>query len=314
VSVGGIALGPFIAAMLTAGLLAAVPLTLAALGEAIGERAGLLNLGIEGTMLCGAFFGFWVAERSDNLPAGMVAGIAAGLVLGAVFALLTVTLRVDQVLVGLAITIFGGGLTAFLYRDVFGGQNPSLSTSPREIAIPLLSQIPTIGRPLFDRQPLVYLSWLLVPAAAWLLNRTRFGLDVRAGGESPAAADAAGVSVARVRYAAALIAGTMAGFAGAFLAVADLGIFTVDMTAGQGFIALALAMVGRWTPSRIFAGAILFGMLRALGDGLQIIGVDVRSEFVTMLPYVGIMVALALLAGRAALPAALGVPYTRGER
>ncbi|MGH2560199.1 MAG: ABC transporter permease [Thermomicrobiales bacterium] len=174
--------------------------------------------------------------------------------------------------------------------------------------------MPTIGGPLFDRQLLVYLSWALVPCCALLLTRTRFGLNVRAAGENPVAADTAGVSVGRVRYLAIALAGTMAGFAGAFLTVADLGIFTIDVTVGQGFIALALAMVGRWNPYRIFAGAILFGMLRALGDGLQIAGISVRSEFVTMLPYLGIMFALALLAGRAALPAALGTPYVRGER
>ncbi|MGH2530730.1 MAG: ABC transporter permease [Thermomicrobiales bacterium] len=313
-TIGGLDLETFVAAMLTAGLLAAVPLSLAALGEAVGERAGLLNLGIEGMMLAGAFFGFLAAEKTESATAGIGAGIGAGLILGLLFGALTITPRVDQVLVGLAITIFGGGLTAFLYRDIYGGQNPSLSLNLPEITIPILSEIPTIGGPLFDRQLLVYLSWALVPCFALLLARTRFGLSVRAVGENPVAADTAGVSVVRVRYLAIAVAGSMAGFAGAFLSVADLGIFTVDVTVGQGFIALALAMVGRWNPYRIFLGAILFGMLRALGDGLQIAGINVRSEFVTMLPYIGIMVALALLAGRAALPSALGVPYVRGDR
>jgi simple sugar transport system permease protein len=313
-TIGGLDLETFVAAMLTAGLLAAVPLTLAALGEAVGERAGLLNLGIEGMMLAGAFFGFLAAEKTGHAAAGIGAGLLAGLLLGLLFGVLAITLRVDQVLVGLAITMFGGGLTAFLYRDIYDGQNPSLSLNLLDISVPLLRDVPTIGEPLFDRELLVYLSWALVPLFALLLTRTRFGLNVRAAGENPAAADTAGVSVVRVRYLAIALAGTMAGFAGAFLSVADLGIFTVDVTLGQGFIALALAMVGRWNPYRIFAGAILFGMLRALGDGLQIAGVDVRSEFVTMLPYIGIMLALALLAGRAALPSALGVPYERGVR
>jgi len=287
---------------------------LAALGEAVAERAGLLNLGIEGMMLAGAFFGFLAAYTTGSVAAGIAAGIAAGLVLGLVFGVLAISLQVDQVLVGLALTIFGGGLTAFLYRDIFGAQNPSASVTPLVVSIPLLRDLPVVGPALFDRQALFYLAFLLVPVFAFVLRRTRFGLDVRAVGESPFAADAAGVDVTRIRYLAILIGGTMAGFAGAFLAVADLKIFQVGMTVGQGFIALALAMVGTWNPWRIVVAAVLFGLLRSLGNGLQIIGVDIRTEFITMLPYVGIMLALVLLAGRASLPAALGVPYARGKR
>lgn len=313
-SLGGVELTAFLTAMLAAGLVAAVPLILAALGEAVGERAGLLNLGIEGMMLCGAYFGFQAAFQSGNTLAGVLAGVAAGAALGLLFAALTVSLRVDQVLVGLAITIFGGSLTAFLYRDVFGGQNPSLAVDMPRIAIPGLSQLPILGRALFNQQALFYLAFLLVPVFAFLLVRTRFGLEVRAVGELPFAADAAGVDVARTRYLAALIAGSMAGLAGAFLSVADLKIFQIGMTVGTGFIALALTMVGGWNPWRILVASLLFGLLRSLGNGLQILGVDIRTEFVTMLPYIGIMVALALLAGRTALPAALGIPYARGRR
>ncbi|MDP9365308.1 MAG: ABC transporter permease, partial [Chloroflexota bacterium] len=301
-------------AMLAAGLVAAVPLLLAALGEAVAERSGLLNLGIEGMMLSGAFFGFLVAFVSGSAAAGMAAGMAAGLVLGLVFGLLAITLRVDQVLVGLAITAFGGGLTAFLYRDIFGRQNPSLGAAGATLAIPGLRDLPMVGAALFDRPVLFYLAYALVPIFAFVLGRTRFGLDLRAVGESPFAADAAGVDVARVRYLAILVGGVMAGFAEAFLAVADLRLFQPGMTVGTGFIALALAMVGRWDPWRVLVAAALFGMLRSVGNGLQILGVDVRTEFVTMLPYVGIMLALVFLAGRARPPSALGVPYARGRR
>ena len=304
----------FLTAMLAAGLVAAAPLVLAALGEAVGERSGLLNLGIEGMMLAGAFFGFQAAYQTGGSVWGLVAGVAAGAVLGLLFAVLTISMRVDQVLVGLAITIFGGGLTAFLYRDIFGGQNPSLAVDMPRIEIPLLSQIPVLGPALFDQQLLFYVAFALVPVFAFLLNRTRFGLEVRAVGEHPFAADAAGVNVTRTRYQAALIAGSMAGLAGAFLSVADLKIFQVGMTVGTGFIALALTMVGGWNPWRILLASVLFGLLRSLGNGLQILGIDVRTEFVTMLPYIGIMVALALLAGRTSLPAALGIPYARGRR
>ena len=313
-TIGGIPLAGFLTAMLAAGLVAAAPLVLAALGEAVGERSGLLNLGIEGMMLSGAFFGFTAAYLTGSAVWGVLAGIAAGSLLGSLFAVLTVSLRVDQVLVGLAITIFGGGLTAFLYRDVFGGQNPSLNVGSSRIAIPGLSQIPIIGDAMFNQSLLFYIAFALVPVFAFLLARTRFGLQVRAVGEYPFAADAAGVDVTRIRYQAALIAGAMAGLAGAFLSVADLKIFQIGMTVGTGFIALALTMVGGWNPYRILLASVLFGLLRSLGNGLQILGIDVRTEFITMLPYIGIMVALALLAGKTSLPAALGVPYARGRR
>jgi simple sugar transport system permease protein len=313
-TLGGVPVVAFLAAMLSAGLVAAVPLVLAALGEAVGERSGLLNLGIEGMMLSGAFFGFYAAYQTGGSLWGVLAGIVAGAVLGLLFAVLTISMRVDQVLVGLAITIFGAGMTAFLFRDLFGGQNPSLSVDMPRIAIPGLSQIPVLGPALFNQQAFFYIAYLLVPVFAFLLTRTRFGLQVRAVGEYPFAADAAGVDVTRTRYQAALIAGSMAGLAGAYLSVADLKIFQVGMTVGTGFIALALTMVGGWNPYRILLASVLFGLLRSLGNGLQILGIDIRTEFITMLPYIGIMVALALLAGRTSLPAALGIPYARGRR
>jgi general nucleoside transport system permease protein len=310
----GIDLSDFIAAMLATGLLRAVPLVLAGLGEAVAERAGLLNLGIEGMMLSGCFFGFWAAYHTGSLAAGMAAAVAAGLVLALVFGFLTISLGVDQVLVGLAITIFAAGLTGFLFQDLFGGRNVAADVDPIHLSIPLLRDIPIVGKPLFDRQLIFYVCWAIAPIFAWLLARTRFGLNVRAVGENPVAADAAGVDVARTRYLAIALGGIMAGFAGGYLCVADLKIFTIGMTVGQGFIALAITMLGRWNPYRIVIGAIIFGMLRSLGDGLQILGVDIKPEFINLLPYLGIMIGLVFLAGRMALPAALGIPYTRGQR
>lgn len=313
-TVNGVNLVDFLAAMLAAGLLRAVPLVVAALGEAVAERAGLLNLGIEGMMLSGCFFGFWAAYGTGSLVVGMLAAIAAGLTLGLIFGVLTITCRVDQVLVGLAITIFSAGLTGFLFRDVFGGQNVAAAVNPVDVSIPGLRSIPVIGQPLFHQQLLFYVCWAMVPLFAFFLMRTRIGLDIRAVGENPFAADAAGVDVVRVRFLAIALGGAMAGFAGGFLAVADLKIFTIGMTVGQGFIALAIAMLGRWNPWRIVIGAIMFGLVQALGDGLQILGVDVKTEFLGMLPYVGIMLALVVLAGRIPLPSALGIPYARGSR
>jgi general nucleoside transport system permease protein len=313
-TINDIDLSNFLAAMLATGLMRAVPLVLASLGDAFAQKSGLLNLGIEGMMLAGCFFGFDAAYRTESTTIGLLGGITAGLILALLFGFLTITLRVDQVLVGLAITIFSSGLTGYLFRDIYGGQNVSAEVDPWNIKIPGLSEIPIVGEALFDRQVLFYLCWILVPVFAFVLVRTRFGLNVRAVGESPFAADAAGVNVIRVRFLAISLAGIMAGFAGAFLAVADLKIFTVGMTVGQGFIALAITMLGGWNPYKIAVGAILFGMLNALGDSLQILGVDVRTEFIGMFPYIGIMVAMVLLAGRTALPSALGLPYARGQR
>ena len=313
-TIGGVDLADFVTALFAAGLLRAVPLTLAALGEAVGERAGLLNLGIEGMMLSGCFFGFWAAYETESLAIGLTAGILSGIALALLFGLLTITMRVDQVIVGLAITIFGGGLTAYLFRDLFEGRNVSARVNPIDISIPVLRDIPIVGEPLFDRQLIFYVSWALVPLFAFVLSRTKFGLEVRAVGESPFAADAAGVNVMRVRYLAIVIAGAMAGLAGGFLCVADVKIFSIGMTVGQGFIALVITMLGRWNPYRIVLGAVLFGALQTTGDQLQIQGVDVQTEFVGMFPYIGIMLALVILAGRTALPAALGIPYARGQR
>ncbi|HSR34967.1 MAG TPA: ABC transporter permease [Anaerolineae bacterium] len=310
----GIQLETFIAVLLGAGVVASIPMLLAALGETFAEQAGLLNLGIEGMMLMGAFGGFYVALNSNSITAGLVSGLAIGAVLGLFFGFLTISLRVDQVLVGLGITILGAGLTGFLFRDLYGRQFPTLKTSLTKIAIPLLSDIPLIGPSLFNQQSVVYVALLLVPLFSFVLNRTRLGLQMRAVGENPFAADAAGVNVYWVRYVAIIIGGAMAGLGGAFLSVGDLNFFVPQMTLGQGFIAIALAMLGRWQPPRVLVGALLFGLLRSLANGLQIIGVQVQPEFILVLPYLGIIAAMILLAGRTSLPAALGVPYERGSR
>lgn len=304
----------FITVLLSAGLIAAVPLLLAALGETFVERAGLLNLGLEGMMLLGAFGGFYVALNSQSILAGLATGVLLGLVLGLLFGFLTITLQVDQVIIGLGLTIFAGGLTGFLFRDLYGQRFPTLAVSSEKVAIPWLSDMPIVGPAFFKQQLLVYLAWVLVIIFALILTRTRFGLEVRAVGENPFAADAAGVNVFRTRYLAIIIGGMMAGLGGAFLSVGDLNFFVPGMTVGQGFIAIAIAMLGKWQPYRVFIGAVLFGILRSLSNGLQIIGVDVRPEFILMLPYLGIIVALMLLAGRTTLPAALGMPYERGQK
>jgi simple sugar transport system permease protein len=313
-TINGVAFSSLIEAVLAAMLLAATPLIFASLGDAFGQRAGMLNLGIEGMMLSGAFAGFFVAERVDAVWAGVLAGIGTGIILGLLFGWLTITLRADQVLVGLAITIAGGGGTAFLYRDIYAGANPAVHADPLTIRIPWLRDLPIVGDALFSQPALVYVAILLVPVAAWVLRRTTAGLAIRAAGDNPFAVDAAGVSVAATRYLAIAIAGGMAGLAGAFLAAVDLRVFQDGMTVGQGFIALTLAMLGRWSPWRILIGALLFGLLKSIGIGLQLAGIGIRSELLGMLPYLGIVLALVLIAGKIALPASLGTPYERGKR
>jgi simple sugar transport system permease protein len=303
----------FITALLSAGLIAAIPLLLAALGETFVERAGLLNLGLEGMLLSGAFAGFYVALNIQSMVAGLVAGAAVGLLLGLLFGLLAISLRVNQVIIGLGMTLLAEGATGFLFRDFYGQRFPTLTFSAAKMPIPWLSHIPILGPALFNQQPTVYLAWLLVAGCAFLLARTRFGLQIRAVGESPLAADAAGVNVFQTRYLAIGLGGVMAGLGGAFLSVGDLNFFVPGMTVGQGFIAIAIAMLGKWRPYRVFIGAVLFGTLRSLSTGLQIIGVDIRPEFILMLPYLGIIAALVILAGRTQLPAALGIPYERGQ-
>ena len=190
-TINGIDVSDFLTAMLATGLLRAVPLVIASLGDAFSQKSGLLNLGIEGMMLSGAFFGFHAAYKTESVVLGMLGGIGAGLAMALLFGFLTIQLRVDQVLVGLAITIFAAGLTGYLFRDWYGGQNVSADVRARVIEVPLLSDIPIIGPALFDRQIIFYICWALVPVFAWVLFRTKFGLNVRAVGESPFAADAA---------------------------------------------------------------------------------------------------------------------------
>jgi simple sugar transport system permease protein len=304
----------FVTVLLGSGMVTAVPLLLAALGETVAERAGLLNLGIEGMMLAGAFGAFYVALQTASATAGMAAGLGLGLALGLLFGFLAVTLRVNQVLIGLGLTVFAEGLTGLLFRELYGRQFPTLPGSLPRTPVPVLSNLPVVGPAFFNQQLLVYVAWLLVVVFGFLLARTRFGLEVRAVGERPLAADAAGVNVFKVRYLAIALGGAMAGLGGAFLAVGDLNFFVPGMTGGQGFIAVAIAMLGRWKPARVFLGALLFGMLRSLANGLQVVGIEARPEFILMLPYLGIIVALLFLAGRTSLPASLAVPYERGQK
>jgi len=302
-----------ITAVIASTLRGTTPILLAALGDTYVERSGLLNLGIEGMMVGGAFSSFVIASQLDNLFLGFLTAAAVGLTLGLVFGILTITLRVNQIVVGLGLTLFTQSMCSFLHRVIFGNQFPILFGAGDTNAIPLLSGIPFIGQVLFNQHWLVYVTFLLVPAFYGLMYKTRFGLRVRAAGESPWAADAAGVNVNRIRYCAILLGGLTASLGGAFLALGDLAFFVPDMIMGRGYIAIVVVMMGKWNPAKVCFGGLLFGFALALTSALQVAGINISPDFILMMPYLVVIVALLVFARSTSLPSSLCIPYKRGE-
>ena len=298
------------AELLVLTLAAGTPLVYAALGELVTEKSGVLNLGVEGMMLVGAVVSFAVAATTKNPWLGVAAGIAAGAVLSAVFAVLTLSLMANQVATGLALSLFGVGLSAFLGLDyvsvVIEGIKPFGSGT--------LTELPVIGKLLFGHNPLVYLSLLLFAGIQWFLYRTRPGLVLRAIGESPQSAHAIGYPVVRIRYVAVLFGGACAGLGGAYLSLAYNPSWTEGMTAGRGWIALALVVFATWRPWRVLAGAYLFGGVTLAQFQAQALGVELPAQYLSMLPYVATIVVLAIISRDAATiklnaPASLGRPF-----
>ncbi len=306
-------LGTVVSTILAAAVLAAVPLMLAATGEAIGERAGVLNLGIEGTMLLAGFAAFRLALETGSVVLGLLLGLVVGLVTGVLFGLLVTLAQADQVVVGIGLTLAGTGLSAFLFRDAFGSEQPLLDVGGGRPFDGLSDLVPVVGPPVFGQHWFVYLAFVIVVALDLVLRRSTLGLRFRAAGAAPFAVDAAGVSVSTVRIVATTIAGALSGLAGASLVLVDLGFFRPGITVGAGFIAVALAMLGQLTPWRIAIAAMAFGLLEGLSPGLQVADVPVSVEFLQLLPYLGVVVALLLARHHIALPAALGRPYRRGQ-
>ncbi len=302
------------ATSLIAGMIAAgVPLLLAGLGEQISEKAGVLNIGLEGMMLVGAYAGFVAAFDLESVWAGFLAGALAGLVWAALMALLCVRFGLNQIVIGIALTLGAEGLTAILHHVQFSRTYPRLP-AVEVLALPLLSELPVVGQSLFARQPLVYLALLLTFAIAWLFRRTYVGLNLQAAGDKPAALDAAGVSVLATRSWAVLATGALAGLGGAYMCVVGAGLFLPFMTGGAGFIAIVLAMLARGRPLWVLIGAMLFGICLSITTAIQVAGVQLPTELVQMLPFVMVIVVLVLFARRSYLPAALGHPYERGAR
>lgn len=292
-------------ALLEATVRTATPLVLAALGETVVERAGVINIGLEGIILAGAFGA--LVGASAGAAGGVAAGIAAGVVTAAVFATFAVGVRADQIIAGTAVTLLALGVTGTLYRSIYGPSGAALSIPTiAPYPIPGLSALPFVGRALFAQPLFTYLAYALVPGIWWVMYRTHAGLALRAVGEAPEASRAAGVRVNGARVAAILFGGAMGGLAGASLVLAQSGTFAEGMSAGRGFIAIAIVVLGRWHPVGVGIAALLFGAASALQFFFQAMGWSVPYQLFLLLPYALTLALLGLRRGHAAPPAALG--------
>ena len=299
----------FLVGLIAATLRVATPLIFGTLGELFSERAGILNLGIEGTMFLGAFVGFTVGFTTGSLWLAFLAAVVAGMLAGLLMGLLVVRLGVNQHVSGLGLTLLLTGLSLFFYRLIFGERSvqPSIDTFPK---LSPFGQIPILG-PVFEQYALTYIAVLLIPLVAWVLFRTNFGLNIRAVGENPEAADAAGINVFRVRFLALAIAGGLMGAGGAFLSLAQLGSFIFGIVNGRGWVCIALIIFANWQPIRVLWGALLFGGVSALQLRLQSTGIKLPYELFLALPYIATILALAFAGRSASAPSALLKPYRR---
>jgi general nucleoside transport system permease protein len=297
------ALEPFLAATVRT----AVPLGLTALGELLVERAGLTNIGLEGAILAGAFGALVGASTTGGVGAGFVVAALAGLLVAILFALCVIWIRADQIITGTALTLLSVGATGTLYRALYGSSGAALGIPTSEpMGVPGLASLPLVGTALFAQPPITYLLYLIAPTLAWWLARTHAGLALRAIGERPEAAEAAGIAVDRMRVVAILCGGVLGGLAGGTLVLAQAGTFAEGMSAGRGFIAIAIVVLGRWTPHGVAAGALLFGAASALQYAFQAMGWNVPYQVFLVVPYLLTLAALAGAVGRARAPAALG--------
>jgi simple sugar transport system permease protein len=289
----------------------ATPYLYAALGEVYAQRAGVVNLGVDGIMLLGAFAAFFVTLTTGNLWLGLLAAALVGLALGLLMSFVSVTLKAEQGVSGIGLYMFGLGMSSLLFEKLVG--TVKTVQGFQSLAIPLLSDIPIIGPIIFRNNVLVYGAFLLVPLTWFILSKTTLGLKIKAVGQNPAAADSVGIGVDRIRYLAVCIGAVLAGVAGASLSISLLNLFQDNLTAGQGFIAVALVYFGGWSPVGVLAGALLFSVVNSFQLWMQVLGVKIPSGVAVMLPYLLTIVALTVTANRARQPAALNKPFERGE-
>lgn len=291
----------------------ATPLILGALCGVLCERSGVVNVAIEGQFLTAAFAAALVGSVTKSIPAALVAAIVAGVVMGAMLALFAIKYLVDQVVLGVVINLFAAGLTGFLFDQLVQPNSRQFNASPimSQLPIPLLSEIPFFGPILFRQTILAYLAVVSVVVVWFLLYRTKWGLRVRAVGEHPEAADTVGIRVRATRWSAVLVGGVFAGLGGAFFTIGSTGSFSKDLTVGNGFIALAALIMGRWHPIWATVMALFFGFVTQMASQLQTLATPVPSQFLLVLPYVATIIAVAGLVGRVRAPAADGVPYNK---
>jgi ABC-type uncharacterized transport system permease subunit len=303
----------FWTSVVAGGLLAGLPLMFTSLGETIAERAGVLNIGLEGMMLVGAYVGFLAVYYLHTTWAGYLAGALAGMGGSVFMVVLCVWRGFDQIVVGIAITLAGEGMTSVLYDARFSTSEPRLGATPT-VSIPLLDRIPVLGASLFTQPLIVYLGFAIVGVAAWIFRSTNVGLNLRAAGEKPEALDAAGVSVLATRSYAELATGALAGLGGAFLSIAVAGGFQPFLSQGLGFMAIVVAMLARGKPLLVIIGSLIYGLSVSISTSLPLAGITISSDVIHMLPFLAIILALILFARRAYLPPALALPYVRGAR
>lgn len=305
----------FISGLIGATMRMATPIIFATLGEILAERAGVLNLGIEGIMLMGAMTGFLVTFNSGSIWAGVLAAAMVGMLLGLLMAFLAVNLGLSQHVAGLGITLFATGLAMFIYRLHFGSPTVPPTIDPfKQISLPLLAKIPIIGPGLFTQYSLTYIAWLLIPALSILLYKTRLGLKIRTVGENPVVADTVGVNVTLTRTLCLVFGGALMGIGGAFLTLAHQNMFLIDVIGGRGWVAIAMVIFGNWDPFKGALGALIFGFLDGLQLRLQGLGIAISFHLFLMIPYLLTIIALISVSRRAAVPAGLLKPYRREEK
>ena len=304
----------FLTAFLSATVRLAVPLVYGGLGEIISEKSGILNIGIEGVMLSGAFFSFVGAWYSGSLLVGVFCGILGGVMVSALHALLTIKLGKDQSVSGLALNMLMLGVTSYLFKLASSGQSYQQIKTLPIIKVPFLSQIPLIGEAFFNCDILTYIMYALLIITLYFYRKTNLGLSFTAIGENPRAAESAGIPVHKYQWIAMLLNGALGGIGGAYLVLAQLGVFTENMISGRGYIALATVILGRYTPFGMFGAALLFGAANALQIRLQTIGIGISPFLLAILPYAVTLIAILGAIGKNSQPEALNKPYIKGSR
>lgn len=297
--------------ILTSSIRLATPYLFAAIGEAFAQTSGVLNLGVDGIMLVGAFAAFYVTLQTGNVWLGVLAAMIVGLLMGLLMSLISITFKAKQGISGIGLYMFGLGLSSTLFKVLVG--TVIIVEGFQPIKIPLLGDIPIIGEIFFRNSLPVYAAFLLMPLAWWFLEKTTWGLKIKAVGHNPAAADSLGINVDRVRYFSVCFGSVLAGLAGASLSIALVNLFQENMTAGMGFIAIALVYFGAWNPLTIMAGALFFSTVNAFQLWMQVLGVPIPYNIALMLPYLLTIAALVVATNRVRKPAALTKPFERGE-